>query len=81
MAELDIEQLGVALQEHGDRTGTLCRLTRATAGVLGDIGADDDGAARLRLERKIAQALLERVDTTETRMLDLGHLAAATQRR
>ena len=76
-----VQELRVALDEHRDGAGALRRLAGAAARVLGDVGADDDRAAILGLEREIAQGVLQGVHAAEARMLDLGHLAMARQRR
>ena len=76
-----VEQRRVALDEHRDGAGALRRLAGAAARVLGDVGADDDGAAVLGLEREVAQRVLQGVDAAQAGVLDLGHLAMARQRR
>ena len=78
--EMDIEQRRVALDEHRDGTGALRGLAGAAPRVLGDVGADDDRAAIVGLERQVAQGVLQRVDAAQTRVLDLGDLAMARDR-
>ena len=79
--EVDRQQARVALDQHRDRAGALRRLAGAAALVLGDVGADDDRAAVLGLERQVTQRVLQRVDAAEARVLELGHLAVARERR
>ena len=79
--EMDVEQRRIALDEHRDGAGALRRLAGAAARVLGDVGADDDRAAILGLEGQVAQRVLQRVDAAQARVLDLGDLAMARQRR
>jgi hypothetical protein len=79
--EMDFQQARIALDEHCHGAGALRRLAGAAAGILGDVGADDDRAAVLGLEGEIAQRMLQRINAAQARVLDLGHLAVARQRR
>ena len=74
-----VEQLRIALDEHRDRAGALRRLAGAAARVFGDVGAHDDRAAIVGLEREVAQRVLQRVHAAEAGVLELGHLAVAVQ--
>ena len=67
----------VPLQQHRHRTGALGGLAGTSAGVLGDVRTDDDGATILVLQRQVAQRMLDGVDRTEARVLDFGYFAVA----
>ena len=55
--EVDLEQLGFALDQHRHRAGALRLLAGAAALVLGDVAADDDrqAVAARRTPRSAAQ--------------------------
>jgi 3-polyprenyl-4-hydroxybenzoate decarboxylase len=77
--EVDGQEAWVALDQHGHGAGALGGLARAAAGIFGDIGADHDRAAILRLEGQVAQRVLQGVNAAEAGVFDLGNLAVACQ--
>src|SRR6185312_8980216 len=79
--QIDLEQGGVAVHQHRDRACALGRLPARADGVLGDVGAHDDGEAPCAVGREIPQCGLEAVDPAEARVLELGNLAVPRELR
>ena len=68
---------GIPLQQHRHRAGTLGGFAGTAPGILGDVRADDDGAAVILRQREIPERVLQRVHRAEAGVLDLGHFAVA----
>mmetsp|Transcript_18049 Transcript_18049/g.20691 ORF Transcript_18049/g.20691 Transcript_18049/m.20691 type:complete len:431 (-) Transcript_18049:191-1483(-) len=77
--QVQLEETGLVLKEHGHGAGTLCLLTGGTAGILGNVRGNHDGHTVLAVGLYVTCSTLHGVDATEARVLELGDLAVARE--